>query len=153
MNDYQIHVLNSFLRDEISAVETHKIAVSKMNHSSALEVLATNQASHEARIAEIKKEVLKLGGEPVTTSGLWGAFAKVVEGAAAMFSDKQSLSVLEEGEERGVNEYQGHLDKVAPTMRPLVQRLLSEQLESHRIVDGLKRAMNETASNSTHSSS
>ena len=35
----------------------------------------------------------------------------------------------------------------------LVQRLLSEQLESHRIVDGLKRAMNETASNSTHSSS
>ncbi len=135
--------LNSFLRGEISAVETYRMALDKIpSDSPARMQLESCLASHQERVILLRDAVLQLGGEPASSSGAWGTFAKTVEGGAKVFGEKATISVLEEGEDHGLKDYRGDLDDLDGTALRLVQsKLLPEQIQTHRTMSQLKKSV------------
>jgi len=133
--------LNSFLRGEISAIETHKMAIEKLSKASYVAILRDNLVSHEVRARSIREEIIKHGGTPDEGSGLWGTFAKLVEGGAALFGDKSAIAALEEGEDKGRDMYIREIADAEPYERPFIQKLLDKQLKSHDAISNLKSAM------------
>src|SRR3954453_1804696 len=91
--------LNSFLRGELSAVETYRQALTKLQ--SHRDILKECERSHAARVTALADEVRRRGGSPSQTSGLWGQFATAVEGSAATMGEKLAIAALEEGEDHG----------------------------------------------------
>jgi uncharacterized protein (TIGR02284 family) len=139
MNTQPIDQLNSFLRGEISAVETYRQALSKVNDTRARTELEQCHTSHQRRVDLLKMHITELGGQPAQGSGAWGAFAKAAEGSAATFGEKAAIDVLEEGEDYGLKDYQKHLNALDANSRSFVEReLLPEQLQTHRRVSTLK---------------
>src|SRR6188768_2259994 len=94
-NTSEIEQLNSLLRGEISAVETYDQALAKLADDPTVSVdLRSCRSSHQARVYSLRSEVRRLGGEPADGSGVWGAFAKLVEGGARMFGPKAAIAAL-----------------------------------------------------------
>jgi uncharacterized protein (TIGR02284 family) len=137
-----IDQLNSFLRGELSAVESYQQALRKLEsfkYRSTLEECAT---SHERRVALLAEEVRRRGGEPAQSSGAWGKFVKAIEGSSAALGPKLAVAALEEGEDHGRNDYDRDIDKLDIDARQLVaQRLMPEQLRTHGAMSQLKKSM------------
>lgn len=133
--------LNSFLRGEISAVETYRIAIEKLDPgSSALTELFACAKSHERRVEKLSAKIRSLGGTPDHGSGVWGAMTKALETGAAVFGDKVAISLLEEGEDHGLKDYRVDLEKLDADARTLVtSELLPQQEETHRTLSNLKK--------------
>jgi len=137
-----VEQLNSFLRGEISAVETYRQAMAKVDNASARSQLEQCHLSHQRRVDLLKTRILQLGGQPSQGSGAWGAFAKVAEGGAAILGDKAAIDVLEEGEDHGLKDYQTHLAELDAEARVFVERdLLPAQQQTHRALSNLKHAL------------
>lgn len=137
-----IEQLNSFLRGELSAVETYRQAIAKLDDEPTIRTaLEEIERSHASRVTELGAEIRKLGGEPSTDSGAWGSFVKALEGGAKLFGDDAALSVLEEGEEHGLNDYQRDLDDLTPGVRQFVEtRLLPEQRRTRARLESIEEA-------------
>lgn len=138
-----VEQLNSFLRGEISAAETYRIALSKLDaNSTARPDLQACLASHEQRIAMLRDAIRTCGGEPAEGSGPWGAFAKSVEGAASVLGEKAAIAALEEGEDHGVADYRRGIDDLDPDSRHLVNdELLPLQQQTHGRMSRLKHRL------------
>ncbi len=138
-----IDQLNSFLRGEISAVETYKMALDKLDDGSEARAdIQANLASHEARVSALCDAIRAAGGEPAEGAGLWGVFAKAVEGTAKILGDKATVAALEEGEDHGLKDYQRDLDDVDPIYRDMVMsRLLPQQRATHDRLSALKKRL------------
>ena len=106
-----VKTLNSFLRGEISAIETYRQAIDKVQQPPIRAQLQESLRSHESRV-NVLNRIEQLGGEPAVKSGPWGAFAKLVEGGASLLGDKAAVSALEEGEDRRREDYRRELDKL-----------------------------------------
>jgi uncharacterized protein (TIGR02284 family) len=142
MNTQPIDQLNSFLRGEISAVETYRQALSKVNDARARTELERCHMSHQRRVDLLKMRITELGGQPAQGSGAWGTFAKMAEGSAATLGEKAAIDVLEEGEDHGLKDYQQHLADLDVPSRSFVEReLLPEQQQTHRTVSTLKHTL------------
>lgn len=131
--------LNSMAQGEISACETYRQALEKIEEPGARAVLEKNHACHTKRVATLKEAVAKLGGEPAKDSGAWGAFAKMMEGGAKAFGDKAAVAVLEEGEDKGLKDYREMLEKVGSSS--MISELLAAQENTHRAMSELKKSM------------
>jgi hypothetical protein len=133
--------LNSFLRGEISAVETYRIAIEKLDASSpALTELYACLKSHERRVEKLTAKIQALGGNPDHGSGAWGAMTKALEKGAAVFGDKVAIALLEEGEDHGLKDYRHDIEKLDAEARMLVtSELLPQQEETHRKLSTLKK--------------
>jgi len=142
-NSQTIDQLNSFLRGELSAVETYRQALQKIGPSSpVVSQLEACARSHESRVQMLAQEVLQLGGEPAKTSGVWGTFAKLVESGAQAFGEKAAISVLEEGEDHGRDDYRRDLDALnAPARRLIEMHVLPEQERTHRTLSSIKKSL------------
>jgi len=103
--DATVETLNTYLRGELSAVETYRQAVDKINDEFLRASLHELSVSHEQRVSLLRERIERLGGEPAKSSGVWGGFAKVVEGGAKIFGVKAALAALEEGEDHGLKMY------------------------------------------------
>jgi len=136
-----IDQLNSFLRGEIAAVETYKMAIQKMSKATFIAGLRDNLKSHEDRVSQLTKEIKSHGGEPATGSGAWGVFAKMIEGGAAAFGEKAAIAALEEGEDHGRNDYQRELETVEAPTREFVESMLAETLKTHAVLSTIKRQL------------
>ena len=134
-----IEQLNSFLRGEISAVETYDQALAKLGDEPALlDVLRACRTSHQRRVTVLRSEIQRLGGKPSDGSGVWGAFAKLVEGGAKTLGKGPAINALEQGEDHGKDDYADDLEKLSPAVRSFVQtQLIPEQTRTH---DALSRA-------------
>jgi hypothetical protein len=135
--------LNHFLRGEISAVETYRMALEKLEPASParLDVEACMQ-SHQSRVSVLRDAILATGGTPVDSSGPWGAFAKVVEGGARVLGDKAAIAALEEGEDHGVKDYRSDLAQLdAQTQSLILSRLRPEQQQTHDRMSALKKRL------------
>lgn len=141
--DAGIDQLNSFLRGEISAVETYRMALEKLDRGSpARGELEACMRSHQERVALLREQITRLGGEPATSSGPWGVLAKIIEGGARVLGDKVAIAALEEGEDHGLKDYRDDVDKLDPELRSLVRsRLLPQQENTHSRMSSLKRRM------------
>jgi uncharacterized protein (TIGR02284 family) len=137
-----VDVLNSFLRGEISAVETYRQAIAKVEQLHVRSQLQDCMQSHAERVTVLRDQIQSLGGSPSDSSGVWGAFAKAVEAGAKTFGEKAAVAALEEGEDHGRNDYRRDLDKLDGAARELVQtRIVPEQERTHRTLSSLKRAL------------
>jgi demethoxyubiquinone hydroxylase (CLK1/Coq7/Cat5 family) len=133
--------LNSFLRGELSAVETYQQAIAKLPTSTNRPSLEECARSHRTRATLLAREVRRLGGEPTEGSGAWGTFAKLVEGGAQMFGENAAISALEEGEDHGRDDYERDLDGLEPSVRTFIQQyVLPEQLRTHNAMRVLKKS-------------
>jgi bacterioferritin (cytochrome b1) len=142
--DKIIDTLNKFLRGELSAVETYDQAIERLRGGSFLSELTDNQRSHQERAELLAQQVLQMGGEPSRSSGVWGGFAKLVEGGAKLFGEKAAVAALEEGEDHGMRLYRNELDGVDLGTRDLVERiLLPEQDRTHRTMSAIKHRMHQ----------
>ncbi|MGQ0505970.1 MAG: DUF2383 domain-containing protein [Myxococcaceae bacterium] len=139
-NTSSVKHLNSFLRGEVSAVETYRQAIEKVKDTSAQTQLRDCVQSHERNVQLLQERIKQLGGEPATGSGPWGGFAKLVEGAAAAMGDKAAISALEEGEDHGLADYRRDVKDLDPESRALVEsQLLPAQEKTHAALSSLKK--------------
>ena len=137
-----VDVLNSFLRGEISAVETYRQALDKLDKTQLRPQLQECMQSHAQRVSALSEQIRTLGGAPATGSGVWGAFAKAVEGSATAFGDKAAINALEEGEDHGRNDYRRDIDKLDTATRQFVQsRVIPEQERTHNAMSALKKTL------------
>jgi Domain of unknown function (DUF2383) len=122
--------LNSLLRGEISAVETYNQALVHLK-GEPLDDLAANQLCHSKRVKLLAQAVRDHGGVPASGSGIWGALTKVIEKGASLISTKSVIAALEEGEDRGLEQYKnpGDLDPASILLVKTI--LLPRQLETH----------------------
>jgi demethoxyubiquinone hydroxylase (CLK1/Coq7/Cat5 family) len=137
-----VDVLNSFLRGEISAVETYRQAIDKLRDKPEVSTLNECLRSHEQRVSVLKSEIRSRGGDPAQGAGTWGAFAKLVEGGAKLFGEKAAIAALEEGEDHGRDDYKRDVSKLEPDARQFVQQqLINEQLRTHQAMSSLKKRL------------
>lgn len=137
-----IEQLNSFLRGELSAVETYRQALEKAERPNVRSTLEQCARSHAQRVQLLKQEVQRHGGQPADSAGLWGTFAKLVEGGAKMLGEKAAIAALEEGEDHGRDDYKRDIDGLDMETRAFVeQKLMPEQLRTHDALSALKKSL------------
>ena len=143
----EVAVLQSLLRSELSSVETYEQALKKVGNEHGSADIRLIEANHSKAVDHLRHLINQKGAEPETSSGAWGTFAKVIEGAATLISSTASLKVLKEGEENGVKNYEKALadssldehsqalirDTLLPAQRrhiPVLDRLIAEHTSS-----------------------
>lgn len=141
-----LETLNSLLRGEMSAIETYRQAIAKIEDSAApgAQQLHGLLRDHRDAADSLWHHIEGHGERPSEGSGPWGAFAQAVEGTAKLFGNVAALKALKEGEEHGLKEYDGALgdaelpadckalirDQLLPRQREhiaLLDRLLAQQ--------------------------
>lgn len=137
-NEKDIKKLNSFLRGELAAVETYDQCIEKMKDPAVVAELRKLRSSHEYRVGQLTQRITALGGRPDSSSGAWGAFAKLVEGGAKVFGESAAISALEEGEDKGKRDYKD-LEDLSTSTREFVSRVLvPEQQRTHDTLSQLQ---------------
>jgi demethoxyubiquinone hydroxylase (CLK1/Coq7/Cat5 family) len=134
--------LNAFLRGELSASETYRLALSKLEKSPHRAVLEQCIRSHDERARVLTNEVQRLGGTPANDSGAWGTFAKLVEAGAQIFGEKTAIAALEEGEDYGKKDYERDLSALDQQTRSLIEvQVKPEQLRTHQAMQLLQKSL------------
>jgi uncharacterized protein (TIGR02284 family) len=132
-----VRQLNSFLRGEISAAETYRMAIDKLNDSEQALAAANAgllreiQEEHSRAAQTLRDRIQELGGEPSDSSGAWGAWASSVQGTMNLLGDRSALKSLKEGEEHGLKDYQAGLEDVDASSQQLVENQLIPQQQRH----------------------
>jgi uncharacterized protein (TIGR02284 family) len=134
--------LNAFLQNELSAVEAYHTCIENLKDERIATDLADLQSSHQRRAMLLREKILELGGEPENSSGLWGSFAKMIEGGASILGDNSALSALEEGEDRGRDNYIEKSEDLSPELQRFVNaELLPEQRRTHDLLNGIQQRL------------
>lgn len=133
--------LNGVLKGEISAVETYRQALEQIEDTSIRETLQKCQDCHSDRVISLTEQVRTMGGEPALTSGIWGTFAKMMEGGAKVFGDKACIDMLEEGEDKGLADYKKIVEDPNSAIKESVQKLFSAQQGTHAKMRDLKHSL------------
>jgi uncharacterized protein (TIGR02284 family) len=128
--------LNSFLRGEISAAETYRMAIEKVSANAlateaSVGLLRQTQAEHGRAAQSLRDRIRELGGEPEDSSGAWGVWAKFTEGVANFLGDTVSLKALKEGEEHGLRDYVAGISQIDISSADLVQNQLIPAQQRH----------------------
>jgi uncharacterized protein (TIGR02284 family) len=134
--------LNGLLKGELSAVETYRQALEKIQDSGAKEVLKNCHMCHSGRVDTLVAKVVEFGGKPPENSGAWGTFAKLIEGSATAFGDKAAIAVLEEGEDKGLADYKKLLADSSTDVKAVAASLMPKQEGTHAKMRDLKHSMN-----------
>lgn len=133
--DESVRQLNSLLRGEISAAETYRMAIEKLNspeHAPAdAGLLSRIQEEHGRACQSLRDRIRELGGEPSDSSGAWGAWAKLVQGSSNLFGDAAALKTLKEGEEHGLKDFQAAVEDVDPASMDLLQNQMIPAQQRH----------------------
>lgn len=144
-NISSVDQLNNYLRGELSAVETYRMALDKLDANSPTRIeLDSAMQSHQQRVVLLRDAIIQLGGKPNESSGPWGVFAKAVEGAARVFGDKAAIAALEEGEDHGLKDYRTGIedkDLDAQSRTIVSAQLLPEQERTHARLSALKKQL------------
>jgi demethoxyubiquinone hydroxylase (CLK1/Coq7/Cat5 family) len=101
--------LNSLLRGELAAMETYQLVLEKMQHDPTWADLNNIQQEHQEAVDTLRNQVRQFGERPDSRSGAWGAWARLVEGTAALLGKRTALTALKEGERFGQRDYQSAL--------------------------------------------
>ncbi len=132
-NDHCIKICNSLLRGELSAVETYDQAINKYIDTIASDELLRIRTEHAESVSLLIANVHSMGGEPDRSSGVWGLFAKTVQGTADLFGAGSALESLKKGEASGRQDYLDALldHEVMPECKTLIRDQLLPQVNEH----------------------
>jgi hypothetical protein len=134
-----IDQLNSFLRDELAAVETYDEALHGRSAFSGKTELSLCQRSHEVRAAMLRAKILALGGDPVGHPGIAGAWSRLLEHDATAIGPEMAVRALEQGEDVVLRDYQRGIPRLEPEVRAFLERMvLPEEEFTHRTLSELK---------------
>jgi len=135
-----VETLNSFLRGELSAVETYRQAIGHVDNDRVRDQLQDCMQDHEHRVSSIRDRITKLGGMPTDSSGPWGTFAKLVQAGADALGEKAAIQALEQGEDHGLADYQRDIDKTHGEARRFVRtELIPAQKRTHDNLSRIKK--------------
>jgi bacterioferritin (cytochrome b1) len=142
MDNASIDKLNSFLRDELAAIETYEEALHDRATFSGKTELSQCQRSHEKRAAALKNKIVSLGGKPATTSGLQGTWKKLVEGTAVAIGPEMAIRALESGEDSVLRDYRKGIETADFEVRSFIESTcLPEEEYTHRTLSELKHRL------------
>ncbi|HEY9793146.1 MAG TPA: DUF2383 domain-containing protein [Candidatus Obscuribacterales bacterium] len=133
--------LNGLLKGEISAVETYNQAIDAVKDPAITSVLQDNRSCHADRAQVLTEKIVAMGGKPAQDSGVWGAISKIAEGGAKTFGEKSAIGVLEEGEDKGLDQYRKLAEDDDPAVRTVAQTLIDRQEGTHRKMSELKHEL------------
>lgn len=127
-----IETFNSLLRGERSALETYERVLEHLDEGVPRVKLEQICSAHRAKVAELERQVVSLGGIPGTSSGTWGLVASVVQTVANVIGDKSAVYSLKEGEELGLRSYQSSLKDVSDEQEcvNLIKNCISAQRDN-----------------------
>ena len=141
-NSETISQLNSFLRGELSAAETYRLALDRLDQSQHRGTLVQCERSHEERARLLTQAILGRGGDPADSSGAWGSLVRMIERSAVAISEHAAVAALEEGEDHGRDDYVRDLDNLEPSARQLIEfAILPEQRRTHDTIKAVKRSI------------
>lgn len=124
--------LNSFLKNELTAVETYSQVIEKSKNPDLTNSLTNLQMSHRKRVDLLRQKIQALGGQPAEGTGIWGGVSKLMQRTSNLFGEKAAISTLEEGEDRGRDEYKRDVSKLSPELQRFIQdEIMPEQQRSH----------------------
>jgi hypothetical protein len=130
--DRSLSTLNAFLRGEIAAVETYARTLARLGSHVSRGDLGQCLASHERRVALLRRRIIDLGGVPAQTPDPWDSFAHSAGAGAAPLRDDAVIAALEEGEDRGLKLYLDAVGKLDRDTRRLIgDCILPEQVWTH----------------------
>lgn len=134
-----LDTLDSLLRGELSAIETYSQAIHKFPESAHHSTLHALRSTHQANVGALRRMINRTGGDPPTSSGLWGTFAKAVEGTAALVGEALAIKALKEGEEHGIKEYEDAVDGnvSAAAAHQIREEILPTLRENVATLDGI----------------
>lgn len=126
---------NSLLRGELSAIETYTQAIEKFADSSGESPLYRIRADHESSAASLRANIGQSEEVPATSSGPWGTFATALEGVATLLGEAPALTILQQGEEHGISEYEEALasDEVDESLKRLIRDELLPSQRDHLV--------------------
>jgi uncharacterized protein (TIGR02284 family) len=134
--------LNSMLDGEIAAVQTYGQALDKIENPAVCQELERAQICHSHRVQALVAKIESIGGKPTKGAGPWVQFAKALEGGAKAFGDKAAVSMLEEGEDKGLADYKKLATKDDnPIVQGVAREFLPRQQETHDAMSNLKHRM------------
>ena len=132
--------LNDFLRGELASVETYDLALHAIKDPELTGALRQIRDSHERRVGLLRDRIRSLGGEPATSSGVWGAFSRAVQRGADLLGNRVALAALEEGEDQGKKRYSRDVDELQKSEREFVEKELApEQVRTHDLARSLQK--------------
>lgn len=128
-----IRTANKLLRGELSAVQTYEAAIDR--HPELVDAFDLDRIANEHRrsVGLLTAVVREMGGEPESTSGAWGVFAKSIQTAANFLGAKSMAACLKQGEEHGRNEYEDALEDehMTESFKTLIRTDLLTRVEDH----------------------
>ena len=138
-----IELLNTFLKDELSATETYQQALDKLKEDAELGQslsLIPIYDEHKEAVSSLQALILKLGGTPAEDSGAWGTWTHLVISGAKLLGKKATLKALQEGEKKGADDYEKALldTGLSGDIRSLIEtKLLVSKQANIRTLDRL----------------
>ena len=124
--DEESEGLASLVRGELAAVETYKQALEKVGELPGSEELRRIESEHEEAVLLLQEHMSDFAAEPPADSGLWGSWAKAVEGGAKLLGGKAAIKALKAGEELGIHEYEDALRD--ETLDGEIRQMISSEL-------------------------
>jgi hypothetical protein len=141
-NATSIEQLNSFLRGELSAVETYHDVLQAVTEPDARATLRGCARSHEKRVQCLRDAITQRGGQPADDSGASGTFVGLFEGGARAFGGKAAISALAHGEDEGIREYRDNFWRLDEGAKALVESvLLPAQEQTRHDMHDLKKGL------------
>jgi hypothetical protein len=138
-NTETVKQLNTFLRGELSAVETYDQVLKKLSGAEIPE-LTLNRDCHFRRTQVLANAIVAKGGSPESSSGTWGALAQAATSGAKLFGRDAMISILEEGEDRGLADYRAAEGTSDEEVRQLIGvELLPAQKRTHGRMSQLEK--------------
>jgi hypothetical protein len=98
--------LNSLLRGELAATETYQQALNILGHAPGAMDLRRIHDEHREAANSLRLQIRHAGGEPNHSSGAWGTWVGLVEGASAALGPHTAAETLKQGEEHGAKGYE-----------------------------------------------
>jgi hypothetical protein len=120
--------LNSFLHEELAAIETYKRAMDRVSDRKVQDELQTCERSHEQRAEALRTRIRNMGGRPAQSSPAWPLCAG---------GEEEIIVALEDLEGREVSDYEREKVALDNDSRTFVERNLIP--EAQRVHDELDR--------------
>lgn len=134
-----IEKLQECFQGELSATETYELALKSVTHVGLHHTLQEMLASHARRAEILGERIRRAGGMLPVSSGVWGAFAKVVQMGADLLGDRTAIAALEEGEDRSLELYSKGLEACdVRTRRFIATELRPQEQRTHELCRTLK---------------
>ncbi|WP_193212222.1 DUF2383 domain-containing protein [Luteolibacter marinus] len=121
------------LRSELSAIATYLQAIDHFRDDPLRSDLERILADHEDSASRLRQHIASMGGQPAMREGIWGGFARSLDGDAMSLGDSPALEILLAGEKQVTREYQAALEDpgVMAEVKELIRRHLLPRVEGH----------------------